>query len=80
MNSIEKDFRSEMDQIETERIDSELPAILAGKVEGFIIWHTDKGYPFFREHNYWRRVDTGNVQYTLSDLYDYWLREVDGKK
>lgn len=87
MNAIEKDFRSEMDQLETEELDSKLPKILAGKVERFIEWKDFGQNPFVE----WIDTDDNgelikyytdeitSKKWTLSDLYQYFIDNVEGK-
>jgi hypothetical protein len=80
MNAIEKDFRSEMDQLETEELDSKLPKILAGKMERFNRW---KDFELTHDRmNYYKGSDEyvwNYKSYTFSYLYDFWLINVDGK-
>jgi hypothetical protein len=81
MNAIEKGFRSEMSQIETERLDEELPKILAGKMTRFVTWliRDYAAHPFrfeIGEFDIWD--DKTNIVY-FPKLYSWWLTNVDGK-
>lgn len=82
MNSIEKNFRSEMDQLETEELDSKLPKILAGKMTRFVTWliRDYSSHPFrfeIGEFDCWD--EGGNIIY-FPDLYQYFIDNVDGNK
>lgn len=80
MNSIEKDFRSEMSQIETERLDEEMPKILAGKMERFTKWCIDCVNDKIEGYNYIAYIDGEGIYFdTLSDLYQYFIDNVEGK-
>ena len=78
MNSIERDFLSEMDLIETDQLDAKLPGILADKVEGFVDWCLLN--VFYECPRY--RV-SGGGEYEIFDdiggLYSYYLTNIDGK-
>lgn len=88
MNAIEKDVYETImakDNLAIGRpmVDKDFTAIskdVASKFERFEIWKSFEDHPFFIDsvNKDWYNTED-NKHYTLPELYQYWLDNVDGK-